>query len=114
MPVEITPLQVFAGCLTVSSLAGLAALLRSKKSLTWRNVIATCLYSGVFGLIYGLIAFNYFGGKDQNYFFLIGSSGFVGLGGASLLDFVVNGILHGFNINISTGKKGKKSNDDSE
>ena len=101
----LTPLQVLLGCLTVSSLAGLAALLRSKQALTWRSVIATCLYSGMFGLIYGLIWFEWFNGQAQNFFFLIGSSGLVGLGGASLLDFVVDGLLNGFNITISTKKK---------
>ncbi len=105
IPPQLTPFQVLAGCLTVSSLAGLAALLRSKQALTWRNVIATCLYSGMFGLIYGLIWFEWFDGENQNFFFLIGTSGLVGLGGASLLDFVVDGLLNGFNITISTKKK---------
>ena len=59
----------------------------------------------MFGLIYGLIWFSWFDGKNQNFFFLIGSSGLVGLGGASLLDFVVDGLLNGFNITISTKKK---------
>ena len=103
---KLTPIQVLLSCLTVSSFAGLAALLRSQQELNWRNVTATCLYSGVFGLIYGLIWFNYFGGAGQNYYFLIGSSGLIGLGGASLIDFVLNGLLHGFNITITP----KKSN----
>jgi len=104
---KMTPIQVILGCFTVSSFAGLAALLRSKQDLNWRIVVATCLYSGVFGLIYGLIWFNWFAGDDQNYFFLIGSSGLIGLGGASLLDFVVSGVLHGFgcNITITAGKQ---------
>ncbi len=108
IPNQLTPFQVLTGCLTVSSLAGLAALLRSKQALTWRNVVATCLYSGMFGLIYGLIWFEWFDGEHQNFFFLIGSSGLVGLGGASLLDFVVDGLLNGFNITISTKKKDEK------
>ena len=104
---KLSPLQVLASCFTISSLAGLAALLRSGRELTWRSIFATVLYSGLFGLIYGLIWFNYFNGKDQNYFFLIGSSGLVGLGGATLLDFIVQGLRHGFNITITTKKKKK-------
>lgn len=102
MQEKLTPLQVLLACFTISSMSGLAALLRSGRELNWRGIFSAILYSGTFGLIYGLIWFNYFDGADQNYFFLIGSSGLVGLGGVSLIDFVVQGILHGFNIKITT------------
>jgi len=101
MQEKLTPLQVLAACFTISSMAGLAALLRSGRDLNWRAVLTAILYSGTFGLIYGLVWFNYFDGVDQNFFFLIGTSGLVGLGGVSLIDFVVQGLLHGFNIKIT-------------
>lgn len=99
---RLTPIQVFLSCFTIASLAGLAALLRSDKPLTWRMIIAAMLYSGIFGLMIGLCWYNYFGGSD-NLYFLIGVSGLAGLGGTSLLDFVVQGISKGFNIKITSG-----------
>lgn len=101
MPERLTALQVFLSCFGISSFAGLAALLRSGKPLTWRSSIAAFLYSGMFGLVVGLLWYQYFGGKD-NVYFLIGVSGLAGLGGMSLLDFAVQGIMKGFNIKIST------------
>jgi hypothetical protein len=98
---KLSPLEVFVSCFSISSLAGLAALLRGGKPLTWRSVAATTLYSGIFGLVIGLLWYNYFGG-DNNVYFLIGVSGLAGLGGTSLLEFVVQGISNGFNIKITT------------
>ena len=101
MPDRLTALQVFVSCFSISSFAGLAALLRSGKPLTWRNITAAFLYSGIFGLVIGLLWYQYFGGQD-NVYFLIGVSGLAGLGGMSLLDFAVQGLLSGFNIKITT------------
>lgn len=98
---KLTPFDVFVSCFSISSLAGLAALLRNGKPLTWRMVAAAVLYSGIFGLVIGLLWFNYFGGQD-NIYFLIGVSGLAGLGGTTLLDFVVQGLANGFNIKITT------------
>jgi len=100
---KLTPLEVFASCFSISSLAGLASLLRSGKPLTWRLVAATLLYSGIFGLVIGLLWFNYFGGQN-NIYFLIGVSGLAGLGGTTLLDFIVQGLANGFNIKITASK----------
>lgn len=100
---KLTPLEVFVSCFSISSLAGLASLLRSGKALTWRLVVATLLYSGIFGLVIGLLWFNYFGGQN-NIFFLIGVSGLAGLGGTTLLDFIVQGLANGFNIKITASK----------
>lgn len=103
MQEKITPFNVFLACFSVSSLAALSALLRSGKPLTWRNVISTMLYSGMFGLVIGLLWYNYFDGAN-NVFFLIGVSGLAGLGGNSLIEFIVGGIAHGFNVHLSTGQ----------
>lgn len=102
---KLTPLEVFISCFSISSLAGAAALLRSGKALTWRAVTAAILYSGIFGLVIGLLWYNYFGGQN-NVYFLIGVSGLAGLGGTSLLDFAVQGIANGFNIKITTSSDG--------
>ena len=96
---KLSPFQVILACLALSSVGGLAALLRSGAHLCWRSIFAAMLYSGVFGVVYGLIWFNYFDGGDQNYFFLIGSSGLIGLGGTTLIDFIVQVIAKG-GINI--------------
>lgn len=95
MPDRLTPLQVLLACFTLSSLGGLAALMRSGAVLTWRSVLSALLYSGVFGLVYSLVWYNYFDGERQNFFFLIGSSGLVGLGGTTLLDFAVQVMARG-------------------
>jgi len=100
------PLQLLASCVTVSSLSGLAAILRSKQQLTWRNVIAAMLYSGMFGLAYSMLWLSWFNGDCQNVYFVVGSSAFVGLGGTSALDFVLTGIKEGFNVKISAGAEG--------
>ncbi len=100
---KFTPVEVILACLVLSSVGGLAALLRSGAQLTWRAILSAMLYSGMFGVVYGLISFNYFGGNEQNYFFLIGSSGLVGLGGTTLIDFVIQVVAKGgVNIVIKT------------
>lgn len=101
MQEKLTPVEVLISCFTISSFAGLAALLRSGRPLNWRSLIAAFLYSGIFGLIIGACWYNFFDGQD-NLYFLIGVSGLAGLGGTSLLDFVVQGVFKGFNIKITT------------
>lgn len=111
---KLSPLHVFASCFCIASFAGLASLLRSKKQLTGRLLVSAFLYSGLFGLVIGLLWYNYFGGQD-NLYFLIGVSGLAGLGGTSLLDFVVQGVANGFNIKI-TAERGddEEENDHAE
>lgn len=96
---KLTPLQVFLLCFGISSLAGIAALLRSNKQLTARTIASASLYSGLFGLVIGLIWYNYF--APTNLFFLIGVSGLAGLGGVSLLDVLLQLIASGLKIRIS-------------
>lgn len=95
----LSPVQVFGACFTLASVAGLANLLRANKALNMRMVIAATLYSGLFGLVAGLIWYNYF--APTNLYFLIGMSGLAGLGGVSLLDLVVLLILKGVNVRIT-------------
>lgn len=94
-------LQVFLSCFVISSLGGLAALLRSGREIKTRDVISAMLYAGLVGLVIGLVWFQYFSGQD-NVYFLIGVSGLAGLGGTTLLDFFVQIIAKGgVNVHIS-------------
>lgn len=101
MSSKLSVFEVLASCFTISSLGGLAALLRSGRSLTGRVVLSAVLYSGIVGLVIGLVWYQYFSGQD-NIYFLIGVSGLAGLGGTTLLDFVVQVLSKGgVNIHIS-------------
>jgi len=81
----MTPLQVLSSAFGVSFVAGLAALLRSKKQLTVRAVIAAGLYNGMVGLIIGLLWSNY--GRDEgDPYTVLGIAGVAGLMGLSALE----------------------------
>ena len=111
MPDRMTPLQVFFACFTIASFGGLASLLRSGQTLTKRSVATAMLYSGIFGLVIGLVWFQFFNGKD-NVFFLIGVSGLAGLGGTTLLDFIVQLVSKGgVSIIVRTKSNGERKND---
>lgn len=102
MQEPLSPWQVLLSCFSLASFGGLAQLLRSGYRLRWRNVIAALLYSGLCGLIIGLLWFHHFGGsRHDNHYFLIGVSGLAGVGGVSFLDFVAQIMSkQGFSINI--------------
>lgn len=87
-------IEVLTSCFTISSLGGMAALLRSGKVITWRTGASAFLYSGIMGLVIGLVWYQYFSGQD-NVYFLIGVSGLAGLGGTTLLDFVMQVMAKG-------------------
>ena len=92
---QLSPLQVLMSCFGLASFAGLASLLRSGRQLTLRAIAAAMLYSGLSGLIIGLVWFRYYAGDDPNFYFLIGISGLAGMGGASFLDFLVQALRKG-------------------
>ena len=106
---KLSAFDVLLSCFSISSLGGLAALLRSGKPLHWRTIISALLYSGVVGLVIGLVWYRYFSGQD-NIYFLIGVSGLAGLGGTTLLDFVVQAISRG-GINIQISPKRDRSDE---
>ncbi len=106
---KLRPLEVLLSCLAIASLGGFFSLLRSQQPLTARGLVAATLYSGLIGLVIGLLWFNYF--APANLFFLIGTSGLAGLGGVTLLDVVVNVIAKG-GVNITIKPKSDGSEED--
>lgn len=100
---KFDPKLTLSAAFAISSLGGLAAMLRSNKPLTIRAVLSALLYSGMMGLIIALLWYNYFDGSG-NIYFLLGVSGLAGVGGMTVLDFVLQAIKHGgVNITISPG-----------
>ena len=85
MQLTLTQVWTFAAAFGIAALAGLAALLRSKQEIRWRNFLATLLYSGIIGLIISMFIFKYF---EQNVPLLLAISGLTGIGGATALDLL--------------------------
>ena len=69
-----------------ASFAGLSQQLRAGKELTWRAIAAAMLNSGFIGAILALIGYKTFA---DNLPYLIGISLLAGIGGASMLDFLL-------------------------
>ncbi len=88
MDEHFRPIEAFASVFGISSFAGLAALLRSGKQLTWRAVASAMLNSGLLGLGIAMLWFKYYDGA-QNIWFLFGVSLLAGLGGTVMVDFVL-------------------------
>lgn len=99
MPDRLSPLQALLAAFTISSLGGLASLLRSHKPITLRALLAASLYSGLMGLIIALLWYNFFDGKG-NIYFLLGVSGLAGIGGTTVIDFVIQVLKRG-GVNIT-------------
>jgi len=85
MQLTLTQVWTFVAAFGIAALAGLAALLRSKQEIRWRNFLSAILYSGIVGLIVSMIAHKYF---EQNIPLLLAISGLSGIGGATTLDLV--------------------------
>jgi hypothetical protein len=90
---KLDPLSMFLSAFSISSVGGLAALLRSQRQLTFRAVVSTSLYSGLTGLVIALLSHNYFG--VDNPYFLLGVCGLAGIGGTTVIDFVLQTIRNG-------------------
>lgn len=69
-----------------ASFAGLATQLRNGKVLTARSVTAAMLNSGFIGVIIFLMGYKMF---TDNIHYLIGLCLFAGIGGATMLDFII-------------------------
>jgi len=114
---KLDPLNVLGASSLIASVAGLAALLRSKQRLSVRNVLAAILYSAVAGLLIALLWYKKFGGDDGDLYFLMGVSGLAGAGGISILDLGIQALRSkGIIINIpsETGDSGDENDSDNE
>jgi CHASE2 domain-containing sensor protein len=104
--------KVILAAFGISSVGGLAALLRSNKPLTARTVAAAFLYSGMMGATIGLLWYNYFDGQG-NIPFLLGISAMAGIGGTTLADFVIQFMRRGgLDISIRHKKEPIETGDD--
>jgi len=106
----LDPLKVFAAAFAISSVGGLAALLRSKHSLSLRSICSAMLYSGITGLVIALLWYSYFDG-NQNLYFLLGVSGLAGIGGTTVLDFCVQ-VLKNRGIHIIVNPRDEATDDE--
>ncbi len=97
MPYRLTPLQVLLSCFTISALGGFFSYLRSDRKFELRYAAAAMFYSGITGLVIGLLWYTWF--APDNMFFLIGVSGLAGLGGSTAIDIVLK-LLKSGGINI--------------
>jgi predicted membrane protein len=89
MPTQLDPLRIFASAFAVSSFAGLAALLRSGKSVSILSVCSAMLNTGMVGLAIALLWYTKFKGSEENIYFMIGLCVLAGLGGTTAIDFIV-------------------------
>lgn len=79
-------LPYIAAVFFASSLAGLAALLRSGRKLGWRPVVSSLLNSGILGAGVFLVWWNL--GGDENLVLAAGVCALAGLGGTNTVEFV--------------------------
>src|SRR3982750_2629821 len=105
---KLNPLTVFISAFGVSSFAGLAALLRAGKQVNKVSVASAILNSGLLGLAIALLWYTKF---QDNIYFLIGICVLAGLGGATMVDFVVQAVktggisIGGVNVQLKTDQK---------
>lgn len=99
MTEHTTPWGVFLSAASLSSFAGLASLLRSGAKLTVGTVFSAALNSGLLGLGIALLWYTKY---QDNIYFLIGVCVLAGLGGTSMLDFVIAAFRRG-GLTVSVG-----------
>lgn len=106
MQEKYDPFCVLLSAFSVSSLAGLAAILRSGRRLSPRTIVSAVLNSGMLGLAIACTWYHYW---PAHLWFILGVSILAGLGGLSLIDFVVQAIRHGgvnIQIRLMPGEEG--------
>lgn len=103
---KISEVAIFITAFAISSFAGLAALLRSGRSISTVAVVSAMLNSGMMGLVICLLWYNYF--KDNAYF-LVGMCILAGFGGMSVIEFLAAAIAKGgLNVRIDVSEEGKE------
>lgn len=106
---RLDPLTLFITAAVVGALAGVAALLRSSRDITWRVLLSAALNAGALGAGMAMLLFTYF--KD-NTWFLLGLCLLAGLGGMTLLGFLLAIIKKGgMIINIKLPQTSEDSED---
>lgn len=81
------PVRLIGYTFAVSSLAGLAALLRSGQEITPRQLAAATLSAGLLGSGIMLVWWDWMGGRFP--WFMMGVSLLAGLGGVNMLEFAI-------------------------
>jgi hypothetical protein len=89
---NFNPLSVMSAAFALSSFGGVAALLRGEQPLTPRSILASLTYSGLAGLTISLLWFKYFA-DNGNIYFLLGVSALAGVGGTTVMDFLIQSLL---------------------
>lgn len=107
-PMQPDPIWLFIATFLMSSFAGLASLLRSGKNISTRSATSAMLNSGLLGLAFSLIWYKYY--FIDNIYFLVGISLLAGLGGNTIIDFVLE-VLRNGGIVISLKSKNKGDKD---
>lgn len=92
---ERDPVTLFSIAFGLSSVAGLASILRNGKQITWRMCVSATLNSGLFGMGVAMLWYHFYGGSAYPWF-MLGVSLLAGLGGASLVDFFYQVVQDGF------------------
>ena len=105
-PQEIDPVYLFVTAFLVAGMAGVAALLRTSKTITLRLFMSALLNAGALGLGIAFFLFNYC--KDSRWF-LLGICLFAGLGGMTALGFFMLLFREGLRLDIHV--KGPKEGD---
>jgi len=99
------PPVIFGATFAISSLAGLAQMLRSGRKITWRAVLSSMLNSGLIGLCIGMFWWDQYG--VDNVWFLMGVSLLAGLGGTTALDFILEALKGKIVLKVEKSDDGK-------
>lgn len=104
-------IALFVAAFLLAAFAGMASLLRSPDAITFRSAASSFLNSGLAGLAVAMIFFYNF---HENMYALIGLCLVIGLGGVTMVDFLIHLFKKGgFSIKLGPGGIGfTESKDD--
>ncbi|MEL0117197.1 MAG: hypothetical protein VW739_05745 [Pelagibacteraceae bacterium] len=85
----------------MTSLAGLANLLRSNQPMTRRAVASVMLNSGLFGVAIAAWMFHSFG--SEKFMLILAASILSGLGGNALVDFAIESVKSAIRAKVKDG-----------
>lgn len=111
MPITMPELVTFVAGFGLAAIGGLAALLRSRQSLSCRKAAASMLYTGMLGLVIALLGYGRFA-DAQDISALLALCGLSGLGGQSAVDLVLQIFAKGgLSITIQPRSDGEDDKD---